>query len=188
MEKLCHQGELLLKKVSDQTDRDMIQEPLTELRHLWDNLGDKINHRQVPSFSIIWNQMVHNYFVHAANIIVHVFKLNYSCLSDTTAQVGGSPVGPGSVPACPVWTAGLAKPHTYHSRHTATSQLWSQGHWNRTCQTPRMFSVITSNLWLKFNLLIFSFDQFFTFFYFYLFHILLSNSSIHIWDTLSGVA
>lgn len=48
MEKLCHQGELLLKKVSDQTDRDMIQEPLTELRHLWENLGDKITHRQVP--------------------------------------------------------------------------------------------------------------------------------------------
>ncbi|KAL4629457.1 microtubule-actin cross-linking factor 1-like isoform X7 [Arapaima gigas] len=46
MEKLCHQGELLLKKVTDQTDRDMIQEPLTELRHLWDNLGDKITHRQ----------------------------------------------------------------------------------------------------------------------------------------------
>lgn len=53
MEKLCHQGELLLKKVSDQTDRDMIQEPLTELRHLWDNLGDKINHRQVQRFSSI---------------------------------------------------------------------------------------------------------------------------------------
>ncbi|KAF7691262.1 hypothetical protein HF521_011559 [Silurus meridionalis] len=46
MEKLCHQGELLLKKVSDQADRDMIQEPLTELRHLWDNLGDKITVRQ----------------------------------------------------------------------------------------------------------------------------------------------
>ncbi|XP_032435994.1 microtubule-actin cross-linking factor 1 isoform X17 [Xiphophorus hellerii] len=46
MEKLCHQGELLLKKVSDQTDRDMIQEPLTELRHLWENLGDKITKRQ----------------------------------------------------------------------------------------------------------------------------------------------
>ncbi|XP_046874566.1 microtubule-actin cross-linking factor 1 isoform X2 [Hypomesus transpacificus] len=46
MEKLSHQGELLLKKVSDQTDRDMIQEPLTELRHLWDNLGDKITQRQ----------------------------------------------------------------------------------------------------------------------------------------------
>lgn len=47
MEKLCHQGELLLKKVSDQADRDMIQEPLIELRHLWDNLGDKITLRQV---------------------------------------------------------------------------------------------------------------------------------------------
>uniref|UniRef100_A0A672SX36 Microtubule actin crosslinking factor 1 n=1 Tax=Sinocyclocheilus grahami TaxID=75366 RepID=A0A672SX36_SINGR len=46
MEKLCHQGELLLKKVSDQTDRDMIQEPLIELRHLWDNLVDKITIRQ----------------------------------------------------------------------------------------------------------------------------------------------
>lgn len=47
MEKLCHQGELLLRKVNDQTDRDMIQEPLTELRHLWDNLVDKITIRQV---------------------------------------------------------------------------------------------------------------------------------------------
>ncbi|KAJ8268214.1 hypothetical protein COCON_G00133860 [Conger conger] len=46
MEKLCHQGELLLKKVSDHADQDMIQEPLTELRHLWENLGDKITHRQ----------------------------------------------------------------------------------------------------------------------------------------------
>uniref|UniRef100_A0AAZ3QLQ9 Microtubule-actin cross-linking factor 1-like n=1 Tax=Oncorhynchus tshawytscha TaxID=74940 RepID=A0AAZ3QLQ9_ONCTS len=52
MEKLCHQGELLLKKVSDQNDRDMIQEPLTELRHLWDNLGDKIIHRQVHKLCI----------------------------------------------------------------------------------------------------------------------------------------
>lgn len=51
MEKLCHQGELLLKKVSDQTDRDMIQEPLIELRHLWDNLGDKITQRQVEKAS-----------------------------------------------------------------------------------------------------------------------------------------
>ncbi|XP_051991250.1 microtubule-actin cross-linking factor 1-like [Xyrauchen texanus] len=46
MEKLCHQGELLLRKVTDQTDRDMIQEPLIELRHLWDNLVDKITLRQ----------------------------------------------------------------------------------------------------------------------------------------------
>lgn len=50
MEKLSHQGELLLRKVSDQTDRDMIQEPLTELRHLWDNLVDKITIRQVRKY------------------------------------------------------------------------------------------------------------------------------------------
>ncbi|XP_063167779.1 microtubule-actin cross-linking factor 1-like [Candoia aspera] len=46
MEKLNHQGELLLKKATDETDRDIIREPLTELKHLWENLGDKIAHRQ----------------------------------------------------------------------------------------------------------------------------------------------
>ncbi|XP_039595753.1 microtubule-actin cross-linking factor 1, isoforms 1/2/3/5 isoform X3 [Polypterus senegalus] len=46
MEKLNHQGELMLKKAADDTDRDIIQEPLTELKHLWDNLGDKIVLRQ----------------------------------------------------------------------------------------------------------------------------------------------
>uniref|UniRef100_A0AAR2JGF1 Microtubule actin crosslinking factor 1 n=1 Tax=Pygocentrus nattereri TaxID=42514 RepID=A0AAR2JGF1_PYGNA len=54
MEKLCHQGELLLKKVTDQTDRDMIQEPLTELRHLWDNLGDKITLRQIADVFFLY--------------------------------------------------------------------------------------------------------------------------------------
>ncbi|KAM6045374.1 microtubule-actin cross-linking factor 1-like isoform 5-T5 [Chlamydotis macqueenii] len=46
MEKLNHQGELMLKKATDETDRDIIKEPLTELKHLWENLGDKIAHRQ----------------------------------------------------------------------------------------------------------------------------------------------
>uniref|UniRef100_A0A670ZXL8 Microtubule actin crosslinking factor 1 n=1 Tax=Pseudonaja textilis TaxID=8673 RepID=A0A670ZXL8_PSETE len=46
MEKLNHQGELLLKKATDETDRDIIREPLTELKHLWENLGEKIAHRQ----------------------------------------------------------------------------------------------------------------------------------------------
>ncbi|XP_068124915.1 microtubule-actin cross-linking factor 1 isoform X5 [Hyperolius riggenbachi] len=46
MEKLNHQGELMLKKAIDDTDRDIIQGPLTELKHLWENLGEKINHRQ----------------------------------------------------------------------------------------------------------------------------------------------
>ncbi|CAJ0964672.1 unnamed protein product [Ranitomeya imitator] len=47
MEKLNHQGELMLKKAIDDTDRDIIQGPLTELKHLWENLGEKITHRQI---------------------------------------------------------------------------------------------------------------------------------------------
>ncbi|XP_034505673.1 microtubule-actin cross-linking factor 1 isoform X15 [Ailuropoda melanoleuca] len=46
MEKLNHQGELMLKKATDETDRDIIREPLMELKHLWENLGEKIAHRQ----------------------------------------------------------------------------------------------------------------------------------------------
>ncbi|XP_041438126.1 microtubule-actin cross-linking factor 1 isoform X6 [Xenopus laevis] len=46
MEKLNHQGELMLKKAIDDTDRDIIKGPLTELKHLWENLGEKIAHRQ----------------------------------------------------------------------------------------------------------------------------------------------
>ncbi|CAH2222210.1 microtubule-actin cross-linking factor 1 isoform X20 [Pelobates cultripes] len=46
MEKLNHQGELMLKKAIDDTDRDIIQGPLTELKHLWENLGEKIARRQ----------------------------------------------------------------------------------------------------------------------------------------------
>ncbi|XP_072404554.1 microtubule-actin cross-linking factor 1 isoform X21 [Chiloscyllium punctatum] len=46
MEKLNHQGELLLKRASDDTDRDIIQQPLTELKHLWEDLGEKIIRRQ----------------------------------------------------------------------------------------------------------------------------------------------
>ncbi|XP_044142353.1 LOW QUALITY PROTEIN: microtubule-actin cross-linking factor 1-like [Bufo gargarizans] len=46
MEKLNHQGELMLKKAIDDTDRDIIRGPLTELKHLWENLGEKITHRQ----------------------------------------------------------------------------------------------------------------------------------------------
>ncbi|XP_063810180.1 microtubule-actin cross-linking factor 1 isoform X5 [Pseudophryne corroboree] len=46
MEKLSHQGELMLKKAIDDTDRDIIQGPITELKHLWENLGEKITRRQ----------------------------------------------------------------------------------------------------------------------------------------------
>lgn len=56
MEKLNHQGELMLKKAIDDTDRDIIQGPLIELKHLWENLGEKITHRQVGSkkFKILY--------------------------------------------------------------------------------------------------------------------------------------
>ncbi|XP_051892499.1 microtubule-actin cross-linking factor 1 isoform X16 [Pristis pectinata] len=46
MEKLNHQGELLLKRASDETDQDIIQQPLNELQHLWEDLGEKIINRQ----------------------------------------------------------------------------------------------------------------------------------------------
>ncbi|KAG7276973.1 hypothetical protein CRUP_016463 [Coryphaenoides rupestris] len=38
---------LLLKKVTEETDRSAIQEPMSELKMLWDNLDDKIITRQV---------------------------------------------------------------------------------------------------------------------------------------------
>ncbi|XP_067840170.1 microtubule-actin cross-linking factor 1 isoform X9 [Heptranchias perlo] len=46
MERLNHQGELLLKKVSEDEDKHVVQEPLHELRHLWENLDGKIVNRQ----------------------------------------------------------------------------------------------------------------------------------------------
>ncbi|XP_028843818.1 dystonin isoform X8 [Denticeps clupeoides] len=46
MERLNHQAGLLLKKVVEEMDRSAIQEPLAELRMVWDNLDEKIIHRQ----------------------------------------------------------------------------------------------------------------------------------------------
>lgn len=47
MERLNHQAGLLLKKVTDEADRCAIQEPMSELKMLWDNLDEKIISRQV---------------------------------------------------------------------------------------------------------------------------------------------
>lgn len=58
MEKLNHQGELMLKKATDETDRDIIREPLTELKHLWENLGEKIAHRQVKQMAAYINGLL----------------------------------------------------------------------------------------------------------------------------------
>lgn len=68
MERLNHQAGLLLKKVTEEADRCAIQEPMSELKMLWDNLDEKIISRQVgagkqperrmdqtvPSFKILW--------------------------------------------------------------------------------------------------------------------------------------
>lgn len=47
MERLNHQAGLLMKKVLEEIDRIAIQEPMSELKMLWDNLDDKVINRQV---------------------------------------------------------------------------------------------------------------------------------------------
>ncbi|XP_050806461.1 dystonin isoform X13 [Gopherus flavomarginatus] len=46
MERLNHQAELLLKKVTEESDKHAVQEPLSELRLMWVNLEEKIINRQ----------------------------------------------------------------------------------------------------------------------------------------------
>uniref|UniRef100_A0AAR2JP14 Dystonin n=1 Tax=Pygocentrus nattereri TaxID=42514 RepID=A0AAR2JP14_PYGNA len=46
MERLNHQAGLLLKKVLEEADRITIQEPINELKMLWDNLDEKVINRQ----------------------------------------------------------------------------------------------------------------------------------------------
>ncbi|NWW69909.1 DYST protein, partial [Climacteris rufus] len=46
MERLNHQAELLLKKVTQESDKHTVQDPLSELKLLWDSLEDKIISRQ----------------------------------------------------------------------------------------------------------------------------------------------
>ncbi|XP_027744474.1 LOW QUALITY PROTEIN: dystonin [Empidonax traillii] len=46
MERLNHQSELLLKKVTQESDKHTVQDPLSELKILWDSLEEKIISRQ----------------------------------------------------------------------------------------------------------------------------------------------
>ncbi|NWV76463.1 DYST protein, partial [Dasyornis broadbenti] len=46
MERLNHQAELLLKKAIQESDKHTVQDPLSELKLLWDSLEDKIISRQ----------------------------------------------------------------------------------------------------------------------------------------------
>lgn len=47
MERLNHQAELLLKKVTQESDKHTVQDPLSELKLMWDALEEKIISRQV---------------------------------------------------------------------------------------------------------------------------------------------
>lgn len=47
MERLNHQAELLLKKVTEESDKHTVQDPLSELKLMWDSLEEKIINRQV---------------------------------------------------------------------------------------------------------------------------------------------
>lgn len=73
MEKLNHQGELMLKKATDETDRDIIREPLTELKHLWENLGEKIAHRQVKQMVQYINGLLSTAFSFPNNHSFYIF-------------------------------------------------------------------------------------------------------------------
>ncbi|XP_075270750.1 dystonin isoform X10 [Opisthocomus hoazin] len=46
MERLNHQAELLLKKVTAESDKHTVQDPLSELKLMWDSLEEKIVNRQ----------------------------------------------------------------------------------------------------------------------------------------------
>ncbi|KAM6186014.1 dystonin isoform 2-T2 [Rhynchocyon petersi] len=46
MERLNHQAELLLKKVTEETDKHTVQDPLMELKLIWDSLEERIINRQ----------------------------------------------------------------------------------------------------------------------------------------------
>ncbi|NWQ74098.1 DYST protein, partial [Columbina picui] len=46
MERLNHQAELLLKKVTEESDKHTVQDPLSELKLMWDSLEAKIINRQ----------------------------------------------------------------------------------------------------------------------------------------------
>ncbi|XP_059795006.1 dystonin isoform X22 [Balaenoptera ricei] len=46
MERLNHQAELLLKKVTEESDKHTVLDPLTELKLIWDSLDERIINRQ----------------------------------------------------------------------------------------------------------------------------------------------
>lgn len=53
MERLNHQAELLLKKVTEESDKHTVQDPLMELKLIWDSLDERIINRQVNTDTFI---------------------------------------------------------------------------------------------------------------------------------------
>lgn len=74
MERLNHQAELLLKKATQESDKHTVQDPLSELRLLWDSLEDKIISRQVNKLGFINDfAFCEEFFVmHNAYINLHI--------------------------------------------------------------------------------------------------------------------
>lgn len=55
MERLNHQAELLLKKVTEESDKHTVQDPLMELKLIWDSLDERIINRQVSTNTFVKN-------------------------------------------------------------------------------------------------------------------------------------
>lgn len=53
MERLNHQAELLLKKVTEEADKHTVQDPLMELKLIWDSLDERIVSRQVNTKTVM---------------------------------------------------------------------------------------------------------------------------------------
>ncbi|MBN3308874.1 DYST protein, partial [Amia calva] len=87
MERLNHQAELLLKKVVEECDKCAIQEPVTELKMLWENLDEKIIHRQHKLEGAL---LALGQFQHALDELLMWFTHTEELLSEQR-KAGGDP-------------------------------------------------------------------------------------------------
>ncbi|KAF3842185.1 hypothetical protein F7725_024136 [Dissostichus mawsoni] len=87
MERLNHQAGLLLKKVTEEADRLAIQEPMSELKMLWDNLDEKIISRQ---HKLEGGLLALGQFQHALDELLAWMSHTEELLSDQR-KTGGDP-------------------------------------------------------------------------------------------------
>ncbi|XP_059838234.1 dystonin-like isoform X9 [Hypanus sabinus] len=87
MERLNHQGELLLKKVNEESNKRVVQEPLHELKHFWENLDGKIVNRQHKLEGAL---LALGQFQHALDELMTWLTHTEELLSEQKA-VGGDP-------------------------------------------------------------------------------------------------